>query len=554
MRKLREVLRLSLALKLGPRAIERSCRISSSTVSGYVGRAKVARLTWPLPAQLDDDAALERLLFPDEGRPRAGRPEPDWARIHLELRKKHVTKALLWEEHKSEQPDGLQYSQFCEHYNRWAQRLTVTMRQTHRAGEKMFVDFSGDGIDIVNPDTGECVVAKLFLAVLGASNLTYVEPVLSEDLPTWTGCHVRALEFFGGVPEIWVPDNLKSGVKSPSLYEPELNQTYAELARHYEAAVIPARVRKPRDKAKVEQGVLLAERWILAALRNRTFFSLAELRDAVKPLLEKLNNRPMQKLKKSRRQLFEELERPALKPLPAKPYEFAHWARPRLHIDYHVEFAGYFYSAPYQLVGLRLDVRATESTIELFFKGRRVTSHVRRHDEKDKYAHADRAHAKGPPGPGGVDTGAPGELGEEDRPVNGEARRGADGPPRPPAAGLQSLPGHPPPQPALRGQPHRSRVREGPADAGLLLEEREGHPEEQPRPSARGGRAHTGRAPAPRQRPGAHLLPLTSLRAAHRPRRLTGGAYEALRASSARDRQEASTRREQCSLNRHSRS
>jgi transposase len=396
MRKLREVLRLSLALKLGPRAIERSCKISSSTVSGYVGRAKVAKLTWPLPPELDDDAALERLLFPDEGRPKARRPEPDWARIHLELRKKHVTKALLWEEHKSEQPDGLQYSQFCEHYNRWAQRLTVTMRQAHRAGEKMFVDFSGDGIDIVNPDTGECVVAKLFVAVLGASNLTYVEPVLSEDLPTWTGCHVRALEFFGGVAEIWVPDNLKSGVKSPDRYEPELNQTYAELARHYEAAVIPARVRKPRDKAKVEQGVLLAERWILAVLRNRTFFSLAELRDAVKPLLEKLNNRPMQKLKKSRRQLFEELERPALKALPTKPYEFAHWARPRLHIDYHVEFAGYFYSAPYQLVGQRLDLRATESTLELFFKGRRVTSHVRRHTEKDKYAtqdeHMPKAH------------------------------------------------------------------------------------------------------------------------------------------------------------------
>jgi transposase len=396
MRKLREVLRLSLALKLGPRAIERSCKISSSTVSGYVGRAKVARLVWPLPPELDDDAALERLLFPDEGRPKARRPEPDWARIHLELRKKHVTKALLWEEHKSEQPDGLQYSQFCEHYNRWAQRLTVTMRQTHRAGEKMFVDFSGDGIDIVNPDTGECVVAKLFVAVLGASNLTYVEPVLSEDLPTWTGCHVRALEFFGGVAEIWVPDNLKSGVKSPDLYEPELNQTYAELARHYEAAVIPARVRKPRDKAKVEQGVLLAERWILAVLRNRTFFSLAELREAVKPLLEKLNNRPMQKLKKSRRQLFEELERPALRALPTRPYEFAHWARPRLHIDYHVEFAGYFYSAPYQLVGQRIDLRATESTVELFFKGRRVTSHVRRHTEKDKYAtqdeHMPKAH------------------------------------------------------------------------------------------------------------------------------------------------------------------
>jgi transposase len=395
MRKLREVLRLSLAIGLGPRAISRSCDISSSTVSGYLGRAKVAKLTWPLPPELDDDAALERLLFADESRPRASRPEPDWARIHLELRKKHVTKALLWEEYKSEQPDGLQYSQFCDKYARFAATVAVSMRQTHRAGEKMFVDFSGDGIEIVDPLTGVCATAKLFIAVLGASNFTYVEPVLSEDLLTWTGCHIRALEFFGGVAEIWVPDNLKSGVKSPDRYEPELNPTYAELARHYQAAVIPARVRKPKDKAKAEQAVLLAERWILAALRHRTLFSLEELREAVKPLAEKLNHRPMKKLKKSRRQLFEELERGALKALPARPYEFARWSRPRLHIDYHVEFDEHFYSAPYQLVGERLDLRATETTIELFFKGRRITSHPRSYGTEKyltKPEHMPKAH------------------------------------------------------------------------------------------------------------------------------------------------------------------
>lgn len=348
-----------------------------------------------MPTELDDDAALEKLLFPKEV-VAAGRPEPDWTQIGLELRKKHVTKALLWEEYKSANPTGLQYSQFCDRYNAWAKRLSVTMRQEHRAGEKMFVDFSGDGIDVVDPDTGVCTVAKLFLAVLGASNFTYVEPALSEDLPTWTACHVRALEFFGGTAEIWVPDNLKSGVKSPDRYDPELNQTYAELARHYEAAVIPARVRKPKDKAKVEQGVLLAERWILAALRNRTFFSLEELRDAVKPLVEKLNNRTMRQFKKSRRQLFEELERPALKPLPSKAYEFADWARPRLQINYHLEFDEHFYSAPYQLVSQRLDLRATETTIELFFRGNRVTSHVRSYDPKQKYVtkteHMPKAH------------------------------------------------------------------------------------------------------------------------------------------------------------------
>jgi transposase len=395
MRMLREVLRLYLALGMGGRAIGRSCGLSPSTVSNYVGRMKVAKLTWPLPPELDDDAALTRLLFADEGHPQPTRPEPDWPRVHLELRKKHVTKQLLWEEYKSEQPEGYQYSQFCDRYARWAVTLSVTMRQSHRAGEKLFVDFSGDGIDIVDPKTGVCTKAKLFVAVLGASNYTYVEPVFSEDLPTWTECHVHALEFFEGVSEIWIPDNLRSGVKRPNRYEPDLNPTYAELARHYGAAVVPGRVRKPRDKAKVEQGVLLAERWILAALRNRTFFSLDELRQAVKPLLEKLNNRAMRKLKKSRRELFEELERPALKALPARRYEFAVWAQPRVHIDYHVEFEDHFYSVPYQLVGKQMDLRATVGVVELFLGGRRITSHLRSYEKgrhTTKTEHMPRAH------------------------------------------------------------------------------------------------------------------------------------------------------------------
>ena len=338
MRKLREILRLHLEKGLGPRAIARSLSVSPSTVSGYLGRVRAAKLTWPLPAELDEDAALERLLFADEGPPRPSRPEPDWARMHLELRKRHVTKQLLWEEYKSEQPDGYQFSQFCEKYARWAATLSVTMRQTHVAGEKLFLDFSGDGVDVVDAKTGEKRKAKLFLAVLGASNFTYAEPVLSEDLPTWVQCHVNALEYMGGVTQVWVPDNLKSAVTSPHRYEPDLNPTYAELARHYGAAVIPARVRRPRDKAKVEQGVLLAERWILAALRHRTFFSLEEVRQAVRPLLEKLNSRPMKQLKKSRRDVFEQMERAALKPLPASRYEYADWARPKVHVDYHVEF------------------------------------------------------------------------------------------------------------------------------------------------------------------------------------------------------------------------
>jgi transposase len=377
MRTLREVLRLKFQMKLSGRAIARSCALSPGTVSDYLGRIAVAKLGWPLPPELDDDEALTRLLFPSENHPVKNRPEPDWAHVHAELRRKHVTKQLLWQEYREAHVDGLEYSQFCENYRRWSGRLSVTMRQSHRAGEKLFIDFSGDGIEVTDPATGECRTAKLFVAVLGGSNLTYVEPAFSEDLRTWIGCHVRAFDFFGGCPEVLVPDNLKSGVTKAHRYEPEINPTYAELARHYDVAVVPARSRKPRDKAKVEQGVLLAERWILAVLRNRTFFSLGELCDAVKVLVARLNNRPMQKLKKSRRELFEEMERSALRALPSTRYEFAEWAKPRVHVDYHVAFDDHLYSVPYQLLGELVDLRATATTIEVFRGGRRVASHAR---------------------------------------------------------------------------------------------------------------------------------------------------------------------------------
>lgn len=376
-RKLREIIRLRLQVGMSGRAIARSCGASPSTVTAYLGRMAVAKLSWPLPTELDDDAALEALLFPAEKAPQRSRPEPDWGWIHEELKKRHVTKLLLWQEYREAQPDGYSYSQFCEIYQRWARPLLATMRQVHRAGEKSFIDFSGDGLDVVDLLTGECTRAVLFVAVLGASNLTYAEPVLHEDLPTWIGCHVRACEYFGGVSQIWVPDNPKVGVKRADRYDPELNPTYADLARHYDVVVIPARPRRPRDKAKVEAAVLLAERWILAVLRNRTFYSLGELRAAVAELVERLNNRPMRRLKKSRRQLFEEMERAALKPLPARPYELALWARPTVAPDYHVQYDDHFYSAPYQLLGEKVDLRATETTVEIFLRGRRITSHER---------------------------------------------------------------------------------------------------------------------------------------------------------------------------------
>ncbi len=395
MRTIREILRLRLERAFSIKAVAQSCNVSKATVYDYLGRARVAGLTWPLPAELDDDAALNRLLFRNDGHPMFGRPAPDWAWVHRELKRKHVTRALLWQEYKEQQPEGYEYSQFCELYVRWTKTLPVTMRQEHRAGEKMFVDFSGDGIDLVDRLTGECRTAKLFVAVLGASSLTYIEPVLSEDLATWVGCHVRAWEYFQGVSEITVPDNLKSGVKRADYYDPEINPTYADLARHYGTVIIPARSRKPRDKAKVEAGVQVAERWVLAALRNHLFCSLEEFRQAIVPLRERLNLRPMRKLGRSRRELFEEIERAALRPLPERSYELAYWARPRVSIDYHVEYERHYYSVPYDLRGKQLDLRATERTIEILFSGRRITSHLRSsvpHGYTTKPEHMPKAH------------------------------------------------------------------------------------------------------------------------------------------------------------------
>lgn len=379
MRKIREIARLHFSLAQSGRAIAKACNVSPATVQDYIGRLKVAQLGWPLPAELDSDAALERALFRDTVAAVRTRPLPDWALVCTELRRKHVTKTLLWQEYREQHPDGVGYSQFCEYYARWLQGVTVVMRQEHRAVEKMFVDFSGDGIEIVSP-IGEVLIAKLFVAVLGASNLTYVEAVLREDLDTWIGCHVRALAYFGGVPEIAVPDNLKSGVSGVHRYEPEVNRTYGDLAQHYGFVVIPARARKPRDKAKVEQGVLLAERWIIAALRNHRFSDLFDVNDAIAPLVTRLNERPMRKLGRSRRQVFEAIERATLRPLPDSPYVLAVFAKAAINIDYHVEFEKHYYSVPYKLraqLERHVELRATSMTVEVYHHGERVASHLR---------------------------------------------------------------------------------------------------------------------------------------------------------------------------------
>ena len=321
MRKIEEILRLKYEAGLSHRAIAQSCLVSPSTVSEYVTHAKAAGLSWPLPEGISE-AELEQLLFPKrEPATRRNIPQPDWAEIHKELRRKSVTLSLLWVEYRQEYPDGYGYSQFCHHYRTWAKQLKPMLRQKHKAGEKLFVDYAGQTVPVVDPESGEIRQVQVFVATLGASNFTYAEAQWSQELANWIGGHVRALAFLGGAPEILVPDNLKVGVKSPHLYEPDLNPTYLDFAQHYGLAVVPARVRKPKDKAKVEVGVQVVERWILARLRNHTFFCLAELNRAIRELLKELNSRPMRHLGQSRRELFEELDQPALAPLPDRPYE-----------------------------------------------------------------------------------------------------------------------------------------------------------------------------------------------------------------------------------------
>jgi len=325
-----------------------------------------------------DDAELEVRLYPPAEPGRQERFEPDWARIHRERRRTGVTLDLLWQEYKVEHPeDGYQYSRFCDLYRRFRASLDVVMHQEHRAGEKMFVDFSGDGIDIVDRATGEVTKGELFVAVLGASSYTFAEVLPSQKLHDWIAGHVHAMEYFEGVAEITVPDNPKSAVIKPCWYEPELNPTYQDMAQHYDTAIIPARPKKPRDKAKVENAVLLAQRWILAALRNHVFFSIDDANDAVADKLEELNNRKFQKLDTTRRELYLSLDRPALKALPSKRYELAEWSEHGVHIDYHFEVDRHHYSVPFQLIHKRVDVRLTATTVEAFFKGRRVASHER---------------------------------------------------------------------------------------------------------------------------------------------------------------------------------
>lgn len=376
MKKITEILRLKYEARLSHEKIARACGLSKGAVGKYVNLARVRGLSWPLPAEMGE-AQLEAKLFRTQVRP-SRVAEPDYPHIHQELKRKGVTLQLLWAEYAERYRDSaLRYSQYCHRYRQWRQAQKRSMRQLHRAGEKLFIDYCGPTVPVVDRTTGEIHQAQVFVAVLGASSYTFAEASESQALPNWIASHQRAFRFFGGVPELLVPDNLLSGVTKACRYAPEPNETYLEMARHYNTAILPARPYKPKDKAKAEVGVQIVERWIIARLRHHTFFSLGALNQAIQTLLVDLNNRPFQKLPGTRHSQFEVLDKPALKPLPETAYEYAEWKKAKPGIDYHVEVEKHFYSVPHQWVGRVLDVRITALMVEIFHKGQRIASHPR---------------------------------------------------------------------------------------------------------------------------------------------------------------------------------
>ena len=374
MRKIREILRLKHELGLSKKQVATSCNIGTTSVERYLSRAKLAGLNWPLPKDLDD-AALELLLYPSEAKFR--HEMPDFEHIRQEMKRKGVTLYLLWEEYSSRVPDGISYSRLCQVYRDFKSQLPITMRQNHKAGEKVFVDYAGLTVPYVNRETGEVLEAQVFVGVLGASNYTYTEVTKSQSLPDWIGSHIRMFKFLGGVPEVVVPDNLKSGVSKAHYYDPVINPTYQDLANHYGVAVVPARVRKPKDKAKAEVGVQGIERRILAKLRDWTFFSVAEINAAIKPLLTEYNAAKFQKLPGSRVSEFVALDKSALKPLPKYDYSYADWKKVRAGIDYHIAFEHHYYSVPYKYRQQQLDLRITRTMLECFCKSKLIATHRR---------------------------------------------------------------------------------------------------------------------------------------------------------------------------------
>ena len=380
MRKIREVLRLRLEAGLSIRQISASTKTSVGAIQKLLTRAQALEITWPLPENLDD-GRLAAMLYPGADPTSSSRYQvPDWLTVHQSLKHKGVTKQLLWEEYTAQYPNRCySYSQYCDRFRHWQKQQRRSMRQIHKAGEKCFIDYCGPTVPIINPQTGEIRTAQVFVAVLGASNYTYAEATWSQVLQDWLMSHVRTFEFFGGVPEMIIPDNLRSGVNKACRYDPDLNPSYQQLAAHYQVAVLPARPYKPKDKAKAEVGVQIVERWILARLRHHTFFTLADLNQCIRALLDDLNSRPFRALPGNRQEAFKTLDQPALKALPKHPYEYVEIRRCRVNIDYHIEFQRHYYSVPHQYVGEQVDLHAGERLVQIYFRQQLITSHPRSH-------------------------------------------------------------------------------------------------------------------------------------------------------------------------------
>lgn len=382
MRKIKDILRLRHEAGLSYRGIAQALNIGYGTVVDYLTRAKQAELGWPIPNEMGE-RELARALFPTQQATGQRRfSDPDFSDVHRELKRKGVTKQLLWQEYRQNHPDdGYSYAQFCHRYLQWLGCQQRSMRQIHRAGEKLFVDYCGPTMAIVNPDTGEMRSAQIFVAVLGASNYTFACASWSQKQVDWLHAHVKAFEFFGGVPEMVVPDNLKSAVRKTHRYEPEINPSYQQLAAHYQTVIVPARPYKPKDKAKAEVAVQIVERWIMARLRHQTFFTLSSLNQAISLLLTDLNLRPFKKLPGTRRSQFEQLDQPVLRDLPTQAYLYTEFKQARVHIDYHIEYDKHYYSVPHHLVKQTVEVQASNSTLAIYANGQRVASHPRRYSK-----------------------------------------------------------------------------------------------------------------------------------------------------------------------------
>lgn len=376
MSKIRRVLQLLHEAGLSQREAARAAGVSKTSVGEIASCARAAGMTWAQLRELDDDTLHARLYRPPVARS-SRHLEPDWAQLHQQLKRPGVTLQLLWEEYQlAHDGRAYKYSAFCEKYARFAKLLKRSMRQVHKAGERLFVDYAGQTVGLIDAHTGEITRAQIFVAVLGASNYTYACATRTQQAEDWTRSIIAALEYIGGTPRLLVPDQPRALISNPDRYEPTTHRLLAELGEHYGVAVLPARPAHPKDKAKVEVGVQVVERWILARLRDRTFTSLGELNRAIAALLAQLNERAFKKLPGCRRSAFEEIDRPALGTLPATRMEVAHFKPARVNIDYHIEVAGHYYSVPHRLVGQQVELRVGERTLEVLHKRQRVAAHV----------------------------------------------------------------------------------------------------------------------------------------------------------------------------------